>query len=239
MKVVKACPFKDLGDLLPKDARVVAPSTRSRGSSSKKGELISFFIFIYYYYYFFSTLPFLAASKRVVASRYSNRSPPSSKVARIGDAPQLMPPPQLEAPSVATPHASVPGSPSVPPSVLPRTETSIRGPNFSIPMMGRPHVIKERLGRFVFAPEVHHLSNLGTERVVDTYLEGLAQVRVNISFSPILPYTCSIFLHLSSFSGFNLIHMLAFKGFQTRRVEAGSRCYIKGAYCCSEDDCRV
>ena len=236
MKVVKACPFKDLGDLLPKDARVVAPSTRSGGSSSKKGELISFFIFIYY---FPNTLPFLAASKRVVASRYSNRSPPSSKLARTGDAPQLMPPPQLEAPSVATPHASVPGSPSIPPSALPRTETSIRGPNFSISMTGRPHVIKERLGRFVFAPEVHHLSNLGTERVVDTYLEGLAQVRVNISFSPIFPYTCSTFLHLSSFSGFNLIHLLAFKGFQTRRVEAGSRCYIKGAYCCSEDDCRV
>ena len=117
----------------------------------------------------------------MVASRYSGRSPPSSKVARIGDAPQVtstVVPPQPVTSPVVTPESSMSGTPSAPLLSPPLVGTSSRGLDRATPMMGRPPIIRERLGRFVFAPEVYQLSTLGTERVVNTYLEGLAQVRV-------------------------------------------------------------
>ena len=114
-------------------------------------------------------------------TRFSDKSPPSSKVARIGDGPQVsstVVAPQPTTSPVATPGSSMPGTPFAPHLSPPPVGTSSRGPDFATPMMGRPLIIKERLGRFVFAPEVHRLGTLGTDRIIDTYLEGLAQVRV-------------------------------------------------------------
>ena len=44
-------------------------------------------------------------------------------------------------------------------------------------MLGKPMIIRERLARFVSPPEVSRITSLGTEKVIDTFLEGLAQVK--------------------------------------------------------------
>ena len=160
----------------------------------------------------------------MIGSRLSSRSPPPFKVARTDDAPQVISAtamheagtsqaprsidpqtcPRQGTPPVATPETSLPGTASAPPS-SPPVGTSAEAPFWSRPMLGNPAVIRERLARFVYIPEVNQMNTLSTERVVNMYLEGLAQVRVcrSLFSSPFLcllsPF-CLAFFQVSTLS---------------------------------------
>ncbi|RWR97221.1 hypothetical protein CKAN_02664100 [Cinnamomum micranthum f. kanehirae] len=96
--------------------------------------------------------------------------------------PVASPPPPVASPPPASSSATVAASeplslavPSPAQSCPPRSGASARIPIRAGPMLGNPQVIREKLGRFVFPPEVTQINSLGTQKVIDTFLEALAQ----------------------------------------------------------------
>ncbi|RWR88974.1 hypothetical protein CKAN_01801800 [Cinnamomum micranthum f. kanehirae] len=201
LQAVRACPDsdKDLGVLLPKEgsgaggsssqsplkrkaadrraigARLSSRSTPPSGSSGR------------------STPPSKAArvestgggsSPSVTFRASSLASTPSAEVQsshRVAS-PVASPPPPVASPPPASSSATVAASeplslavPSPAQSCPPRSGASARIPIRAGPMLGNPQVIREKLGRFVFPPEVTQINSLGTQKVIDTFLEALAQ----------------------------------------------------------------
>ncbi|RWR92216.1 hypothetical protein CKAN_02142500 [Cinnamomum micranthum f. kanehirae] len=194
LQAVRACPDsdKDLGVLLPKEgsgaggsssqsplkrkaadrraigARLSSRSTPPSGSSGR------------------STPPSKAArvestgggsspSVTFRASSLASTPPAEVQSSHRVASPVASPPP---ASSSATVAASEPLSLAVPSpaqSCPPRSGASARIPIKAGPMLGNPQVIREKLGRFVFPPEVTQINSLGTQKVIDTFLEALAQ----------------------------------------------------------------
>ncbi|RWR98179.1 hypothetical protein CKAN_02768600 [Cinnamomum micranthum f. kanehirae] len=199
LQAVRAWPDsdKDLGVLLPKEgsgaggsssqsplkrkdrraigARLSSRSTPPSGSSGR------------------STPPSKAArvestgggsSPSVTFRASSLASTPSAEVQsshRVAS-PVASPPPPVASPPLASSSATVAASeplslavPSPAQSCPPRSGASARIPIRAGPMLGNPQVIREKLGRFVFPPEVTQINSLGTQKVIDTFLEALAQ----------------------------------------------------------------
>ncbi|RWR97121.1 hypothetical protein CKAN_02653700 [Cinnamomum micranthum f. kanehirae] len=83
--------------------------------------------------------------------------------------------PAASSASIATPESLSPAIPPAPRSCPSRSGASAGAPTWPGPMLGNPLVIREKLGRFVFPSEVMQINALGTEGVIDSFLEGLAQ----------------------------------------------------------------
>ncbi|RWR97085.1 hypothetical protein CKAN_02649600 [Cinnamomum micranthum f. kanehirae] len=83
--------------------------------------------------------------------------------------------PAASSASIATPESSSPTIPPAPRLCPSRSRASAGAPTWAGPMLGNPLVIREKLGQFVFPPEVTQINALGTEDVIDSFLEGLAQ----------------------------------------------------------------
>ncbi|RWR92057.1 hypothetical protein CKAN_02124900 [Cinnamomum micranthum f. kanehirae] len=192
LQAVRACPDKDLGVLLPKEsnrasgsssqsplkrktvdrgaigARLSSRSTPPSGPSGR------------------STPPSKAArvestsggsSPSVTFRASSLASTPPAKVQpshRLAS-PAASPPPASSSATIAASEHLSSAVPSAAQSCPPRSGASAGVPTRAGPMLGNPQVIREKLGRFVFPPEVTQINALGTQRVIDTFLEGLAQ----------------------------------------------------------------
>ncbi|RWR88967.1 hypothetical protein CKAN_01801000 [Cinnamomum micranthum f. kanehirae] len=83
--------------------------------------------------------------------------------------------PAASSASITTPESSSPAIPPAPRSCPSRSGASARAPTWAGPMLGNPLVIREKLGRFAFPPEVTQINAWGTEGVIDSFLKGLAQ----------------------------------------------------------------
>ncbi|RWR89826.1 hypothetical protein CKAN_01889800 [Cinnamomum micranthum f. kanehirae] len=193
LQAVRACPDKDLGVLLPKESNRGSGSSSSQSPLKRKavdrraiGARLSS-----------RTIPPSGSSGRSTppskaarvesttggsspsvtfrASSLASTPPAEVQSSHRVASPAASPPP---ASSSATVAASEPLSLAVPSpaqSCPPRSGASAGVPNRAGPMLGNPQVIREKLGRFVFPPEVTQINALGTQRVIDTFLEGLAQ----------------------------------------------------------------
>ena len=68
--------------------------------------------------------------------------------------------------SLSATSSSLLAAPSAAPSSPLLIEASTRAPIWAGSMLGKPQVVRERLGRFVFPPEVNQIGNLGIEGVI-------------------------------------------------------------------------
>ncbi|RWR85161.1 hypothetical protein CKAN_01401200 [Cinnamomum micranthum f. kanehirae] len=94
--------------------------------------------------------------------------------------PAASPQPASSSSTIATLESSSLAVPSATHSCPLRSGAPAGAPAWVGPMLGNPLVIREKLERFVFPPEVTQINALGTERVIDTFLESLAQENESI-----------------------------------------------------------
>ncbi|RWR80029.1 hypothetical protein CKAN_00863600 [Cinnamomum micranthum f. kanehirae] len=194
LQAVRACPEKDLGVLLPKESSGAGGSTlrspvkRKIVDRKAVGARLSSRITPPS-----GTLPSSRSAPPSKAARVDSTSRVSSPSVTFRASSLASTPPAEAQPShrVASPAASPPRAsssatiaaseplssaiPSAAQSCPSRSGASAGAPTWAGPMLVNPLVIREKLGRFVFPPEVTQINALGTERVIDTFLEGLTQ----------------------------------------------------------------
>ncbi|RWR82221.1 hypothetical protein CKAN_01093300 [Cinnamomum micranthum f. kanehirae] len=193
LQAVRACPDKDLGVLLPKEsnrasggsssqsplkrkivdrgaigARLSSRSTPPSGSSGRsappsKAARVE------------STSGGSSPSMTFRASSLASTPPAEVQPSHRLASPAASPPPASSSATIAASEPLSAAVPSAAQSCPPRSGASTGVPTRAGPMLGNPQVIREKLGRFVFPPEVTQINALGTQRVIDTFLEGLAQ----------------------------------------------------------------
>ena len=141
--------------------------------------------------------------REVIGARLSGSSAPAAKMMRIDrplqmNSPEVTPgePPvttsgvrlqartnQVASPVVmslppATPPVTAAAVPSVPASCPPHSGTPAGTPtrDGSGSTAGNPLSLREKLGRFVTPSELSRVNALGTEGMIDSFLDGLSQV---------------------------------------------------------------